>query len=146
MSFLTDYFHSHFMVNFSLEYKMKTNKQTNKNKKTKLTAEYFLIFKLIIYFLLVENFICSCSLNQIHVLWICLKFLLYFLNHSLSLYLFVCLFLFLFFWDRVSLFSPGCTGTHIVDQAGLELRNPPASAFQVPGLKVCNTTAQPICF
>jgi hypothetical protein len=30
--------------------------------------------------------------------------------------------------DRVSLCSPGCPGTHFVDQAGLELRNPPASA------------------
>jgi hypothetical protein len=30
--------------------------------------------------------------------------------------------------DRVSLCSPGCPGTHSVDQAGLELRNPPASA------------------
>jgi hypothetical protein len=29
-----------------------------------------------------------------------------------------------------------------VDQAGLELRNPPASASQVLGLKVCATTAQ----
>jgi hypothetical protein len=26
---------------------------------------------------------------------------------------------------------PGCPGTHIVDQAGLELRNPPASASKV---------------
>jgi hypothetical protein len=26
-----------------------------------------------------------------------------------------------------------CTGTHFVDQAGLELRNPPASASQVLG-------------
>jgi hypothetical protein len=34
----------------------------------------------------------------------------------------------LFFLDRVSLYSPGCPGTHFVDQAGLELRNPPASA------------------
>jgi hypothetical protein len=32
------------------------------------------------------------------------------------------------FQDRVSLYSPGCPGTHFVDQAGLELRNPPASA------------------
>jgi hypothetical protein len=31
--------------------------------------------------------------------------------------------------------SPGCPGTHSVDQAGLELRNPPASAFRVLGLK-----------
>jgi hypothetical protein len=53
---------------------------------------------------------------------------------------FFCLFLFLFFWDRVSLYSPGCPGTHFVDQAGLELRNPPASASWVLGLKVCATT------
>jgi hypothetical protein len=37
------------------------------------------------------------------------------------------------FWDRVSLCSPGCPGTHSVDQADLELRNPPASASQVLG-------------
>ncbi|GAB1296956.1 Predicted gene 11032 [Apodemus speciosus] len=30
--------------------------------------------------------------------------------------------------------------THFVDQAGLELRNPPASASQVLGLKACTTT------
>jgi hypothetical protein len=46
------------------------------------------------------------------------------------------------FRDRVSLCSPGCPGTHSVDQAGLELRDPPASASQVLGLKVCATTAQ----
>ena len=44
---------------------------------------------------------------------------------------------FFFFRDRVSLCSPGCPGTHSVDQAGLELGNPPASASQVLGLKVC---------
>jgi hypothetical protein len=44
------------------------------------------------------------------------------------------------FWDRVSLCSPGCLGTHFVDQAGLELRNPPASATLVLGLKACATT------
>ena len=32
------------------------------------------------------------------------------------------------FRDRVSLCSPGCPGTHSIDQAGLELRNLPASA------------------
>jgi hypothetical protein len=42
--------------------------------------------------------------------------------------------------DRVSLYSPGCPGTHFVDQAGLKLRNPPASASQVLGLKMCATT------
>jgi hypothetical protein len=50
-----------------------------------------------------------------------------------------------FFWrgggvrDRVSLCGPGCPGTHSVDQAGHELRNPPASASQVLGLKACAT-------
>jgi len=39
--------------------------------------------------------------------------------------LFFCLFV---FRDKVSLYSPGCPGTHFVDQAGLEHRNPPASA------------------
>jgi hypothetical protein len=55
--------------------------------------------------------------------------------------LFVCFcFCFSVFRDRVSLCSPSCPGTHFVDQAGLELRNPPASASQVLGLKVCATT------
>jgi ABC-type multidrug transport system permease subunit len=52
--------------------------------------------------------------------------------------LFVCLVL--VFRDRVSLCSPGCPGTHFVDQAFLELRNLPASASQVLGLKACATT------
>jgi hypothetical protein len=56
--------------------------------------------------------------------------------------LFLFLFLFVFvFQDRVSLCSPGCPGTHSVDQAGLELRNLPAFASQVLGSKVCATTA-----
>jgi hypothetical protein len=46
----------------------------------------------------------------------------------------------LVFRDRVYLYSPGCPGTHFVDQAGLELRNPPASASRVLGLKACTTT------
>jgi hypothetical protein len=33
------------------------------------------------------------------------------------------------------------SGTHSADQAGLELRNPPASASQVLGLKASTTTA-----
>jgi hypothetical protein len=52
----------------------------------------------------------------------------------------VCLFVWLVglvFQDRVSLYIPGCPGTHFVDQAGLELRNPPASVSLVLGLKVC---------
>jgi hypothetical protein len=58
------------------------------------------------------------------------------------------LFCFLFcfvlvFRDRVSLYSHGCPGTHSVDQAGLELRNPPVSASRVLGLKACTTTPGP---
>jgi hypothetical protein len=55
--------------------------------------------------------------------------------------LFFLFFFFSFFPDRVSLCSPGCSGTHSVDQAGLELSNLPASAPQVLGLKACTTTA-----
>jgi hypothetical protein len=51
-----------------------------------------------------------------------------------TLCLFVC-----FFQDGVSLYIPGCSGTHSVDQAGLELRNPLASASRVLGLKACAT-------
>jgi hypothetical protein len=43
-------------------------------------------------------------------------------------------FFFFFFWffeTGFPLYSPGCPGTHFVDQAGRELRNPPASASQV---------------
>jgi hypothetical protein len=57
-----------------------------------------------------------------------------------SFFSFFFFFFFLVFRDRVSLYSPGCPGTHSVDWAGLELRNPPASASQVLGLKVCTTT------
>jgi hypothetical protein len=59
-------------------------------------------------------------------------------EHCRRMQTFVCLLVcFCFFWDRVSLCSPGCPGIHSVDQGGLELRNPPASASQVLGLKVC---------
>jgi hypothetical protein len=43
---------------------------------------------------------------------------------------------FLVFRGRVSLCSPGCPGTHFVDQAGLKLRNPPASTSRVLVLNV----------
>lgn len=39
---------------------------------------------------------------------------------------------------RVSLCSPGCPQTPSVDQAGLELKNLLASAYQLLGLKACN--------
>ena len=53
----------------------------------------------------------------------------YFLHHPLSVFL-----------NGISLCSPGSFGTHFVDQASLELRRLPASAFQVLGLRVCATT------
>jgi hypothetical protein len=59
-------------------------------------------------------------------------------SFSLSLFFLFCFVC--FFQDRVSLYSPGCPGTHSVDQAGLKLRNPPASASQVLGSKSCTTT------
>jgi hypothetical protein len=39
-----------------------------------------------------------------------------------------------------SLCSPGCPGTHSVDQAILRLRDPPASASHVLGIKMCATS------
>jgi hypothetical protein len=44
------------------------------------------------------------------------------------LLLFYFILFYFIFQDRVSLCSPGCPGTDFVDQAGLELRNLPASA------------------
>jgi hypothetical protein len=62
-------------------------------------------------------------------------------SYSFVLFCFF-VFCFCFFRDRVSLCSPSCPGTHSVDQADLELRDPPVSASQVLGLKVCATTAR----
>jgi hypothetical protein len=59
----------------------------------------------------------------------------------MAAFIFIYLFIhFCFFQDRVSLYSPGCPGAHFVDQAGLELKNLPASASRVLGLKACSTT------
>ena len=59
--------------------------------------------------------------------------------HLLILFCFV-------FQDRVSLCNPDYSGTHSVDQAGLELRDLLASASQILGLKVCAITTQPQSF
>jgi hypothetical protein len=48
--------------------------------------------------------------------------------------------LFVFCFSKTGVF-PWCLGTCFEDQADLELRNPPASASQVLGLKACATTA-----
>ena len=47
------------------------------------------------------------------------------------------------FQDRIALCSPCCPGTYFVDQADLEIRNPPGSASQMLGLKACTITAWP---
>ena len=77
-----------------------------------------------------------------------LRSLLFCWKIFLSFVWFLGLFLFLFwccccFQDRVSLCSPGCSGTHSIDQAGLELRDLPASASRVLGLKACATSSAP---
>jgi hypothetical protein len=54
----------------------------------------------------------------------------------LFIYLFLNFIFILVFQDRVSQCSPGCPGTHSVDQAGLKLRYLPASSSQVLGLKM----------
>ena len=73
------------------------------------------------------------------------KYSLFLINHILFRFCNLVknrFFFFKVFPDRVSLCSPGCPGTHSVDQAVLELRNPPASASRVLGLKACATTAR----
>jgi hypothetical protein len=56
----------------------------------------------------------------------------------------VCFVLFCFvFRDRISLYNAGCPGTPFVDGDVLELRNPPASASRVLGLKTYATTPSP---
>jgi hypothetical protein len=65
-----------------------------------------------------------------------------FLPTAFPVSLLIILISFFFFQVRVSLCSPDYPGTHSVDQASLELRNLPASAFQVLGLKACVTTAR----
>jgi hypothetical protein len=57
-------------------------------------------------------------------------------------YMYVYMYVFtylLVFRDRVSLCSSGCPGTHPVDQAGLELRNPAPLCLSSTGIKgVCH--------
>ena len=56
-----------------------------------------------------------------------------------------CLFVYLII-ETGFLCSPSCPGTHFVDQTGLELRDLPASASWVLGLKACATLPTCIIF
>jgi hypothetical protein len=68
------------------------------------------------------------------------------LTHScLFLFCFV-LFCFVLFCFETGFLCVAPTVSHSVDQAGLELRNPPASVSQVLGLKASTTTAQPLTY
>ena len=59
-----------------------------------------------------------------------------FLFLCMYVYMYVCMYLFI--WKQGFSVYP-CPGIYSVDQAGLQLRNLPASAFQVLGLKACST-------
>jgi hypothetical protein len=60
--------------------------------------------------------------------------------HTLKCFVFVFVWFGFVFSRQGFSVSPGCPGTHSVDQADLELRSLPASASQVLGLKLCATT------
>jgi hypothetical protein len=62
------------------------------------------------------------------------------LKYILNFLLFWFFFVLFCFFETGFLCISGCPGTQSVNQAGLKLRNPPASASQVLGLKVCTTT------
>jgi hypothetical protein len=82
------------------------------------------------------HFVCMCMMCvldfRLWVVWWCCFCLVWF---GLVWFGLVWFGLVWFFRDRVSLCSPACPGTHFVDQAGLKLRNPPASASPVLELK-----------
>jgi hypothetical protein len=100
-----------------------------------LSLGAFLIFCCLVLLNFLYNSFCFILLY-----YILLSFaVMFLLKRMVFLLLLLLLLLLLFFQDRVSLYSSGCPGTHFVDQAGLKLRNPPASAFWVLGLKVCAT-------
>ena len=68
----------------------------------------------------------------ISVIFFLILFHFYFLFYFILFYLFC-----FFFRDRVSPYSPGCSGTHFADHGhgGLEFRNPPIPASLGLGIK-----------
>jgi hypothetical protein len=86
---------------------------------------------------------CVCLELQTSNTLLCFYF--FYLKKFFLIFYFI-LFYFIGFSRQGSLYSPGCPGTHFVDQAGLELRNLPTSASRVLGLKACATTPSLLCF
>jgi hypothetical protein len=87
------------------------------------------------YFIHIRMPLCACTLNphshsNMHI----------YAQYGLDQHHFFFFFFFWFFETGFLCNSPGCPGTHFVDQAGLEFRNLPASASRVLGLKACATT------
>ena len=63
-----------------------------------------------------------------------------YLGLLVDIWIYLFIYLFLVFRDRVSLCSPGCPGIHSVDHVGFELKNTPPSASQVLASKACAST------
>jgi len=71
-------------------------------------------------------------------------------SFSLFDWLFLCFLAFFFFWDRLSLYSPWCPGTHSVDQVGLKLKRSSClclKAWASTALtSLCNIPVVPECW
>ena len=101
-----------------------------------------LILHLQFYFIFQHAYLCPSTIQLFLSLFQCrlawgqgCRFPQKFFNFCLFVCLFVCL-----FSETGYLSMSDYPGTHFVDQAGLELRNLPASASWVLGLKACATT------
>ena len=105
----------------------------------------------LIFFQMAWILLADIDINRHGILTIAYKYMMwrfwnlpfFSLTHFFRFVCSFCFVLFCFLWHGVSLHSPGCPGTYFVDQSGLELRNLPASASGVLGLKACATTVRP---
>jgi hypothetical protein len=97
-------------------------------------------FKVIPHFS--SKFSCPVCAHACACVCMCVSLVILSVANSWNLWFCFVLFCFVLFFDTgFYRYSPGYPGTHFVDQVGLKLRNPPASASQVLGLKACATTA-----
>jgi hypothetical protein len=111
--------------------------QSQTATKHKIWCKSYLISKILNQFLYfpINNknfiFILKYSFGSFHVIW-SLKVHTHTHTH--------------FVWDKVSQHGCGCPRTHLVDQASLGLRDPPASAFRALGLQACATTLDNLAY